>query len=491
MPQRNIGQGCNALSAIIATLRGPARCRPLQQRCEVQSIATSPRVAPALPASATTTLWAVALPAIAATLRYEELQCNVTARHCRSGGWALHVRCKSDLCRTSVRLLSDVRPRTSVHRTSIHRSYVMCPIVLCPTPWRPTSCAMCLVVLRPTILCHAPCCPTSCALPSYVLFCHPAFSSNICLTFVRSLCVTGHSQQRTIFFKLYFVLEFCNKSYVLSQNFGAWDNTMSSDDESTTTQPEPRYLLRSNTQSFEPISLSSRSSRRYHQVSITPSSSSTTPTKNSSSGYTTSTIHQSPFGGVNQWGTPIAAPTFTPSPYPPLQVVTSTLIYTMEVSSSSGRIEKFNGRPCIISLKEFKATFSIVVCELEFKYGANYTKALAFKQFAHYVHYEALDVYKQYSTRILGVTQIPNLTYAVAIATTSQVALQVAIAHHGTMPNNPDPVPTLINLSPQQLIGVIANIPYMRISSQPHLCIVYICVHASLFSWLVYTFDWL
>jgi hypothetical protein len=31
----------------------------------------------------------------------------------------------------------------------------------------------------------------------------------------------------------------------------------------------------------------------------------------------------------------------------------------------------------------------------------------------------------------------------------------------------------------------------MIISSQPPLCIVYICVHVSLFSWLVYIFDWL
>jgi len=37
--------------------------------------------------------------------------------------------------------------------------------------------------------------------------------------------------------------------------------------------------------------------------------------------------------------------------------------------------------------------------------------------------------------------------------------LQVAIAHHGTVPNNPDPVPTSINLSLQQLIIATANIP--------------------------------
>jgi hypothetical protein len=66
----------------------------------------------------------------------------------------------------------------------------------------------------------------------------------------------------------------------------------------------------------------------------------------------------------------------------------------MEVSNSFRRIEKLNGRPCTISLREFKATFSTMVCELEFKYGANYTKAFAFKQLARYVDYEALDVYE-------------------------------------------------------------------------------------------------
>jgi hypothetical protein len=131
----------------------------------------------------------------------------------------------------------------------------------------------------------------------------------------------------------------------------------------------------------------------------------------------------------------------------------------MEVSSSFGRIEKFSGRPGTISLREVKATFSTVVCELELKYGVNYTEAFAFKQLAHYVHYEALDVYEQHFARILGVTQIPNPAYAIAIATASQAALQAAIAHHGTMSNNPDPVPTSVNLSPQQLIATTANIP--------------------------------
>jgi hypothetical protein len=76
----------------------------------------------------------------------------------------------------------------------------------------------------------------------------------------------------------------------------------------------------------------------------------------------------------------------------------------MEVKSSFRKIEKFSGRPGNIFLKEFKATFSIVICELELKYGVNYIEAFTFKQLAHYVHYVALDVYEQHFTRILDIT---------------------------------------------------------------------------------------
>jgi hypothetical protein len=75
------------------------------------------------------------------------------------------------------------------------------------------------------------------------------------------------------------------------------------------------------------------------------------------------------------------------------------------------------------------------------------------------VHYEALDVYEEHSSKILGVTQIPNPAYATTITTISQAALQPAIAHHGIVPNNQNSVPTLINLFPQQLTIAIANIP--------------------------------
>jgi hypothetical protein len=121
----------------------------------------------------------------------------------------------------------------------------------------------------------------------------------------------------------------------------------------------------------------------------------------------------------------------------------------MEVSSSFERIEKFSERPSTISLKEFKATFLTMVCGLELKYGINYTKAFSFKQLARYVHYEALDVYKQHSPRILGITQIPNLVYATTIAIASQATLQASIAHHGTVPNNPNSIPILIKKVPQ------------------------------------------
>jgi dTDP-4-dehydrorhamnose reductase len=48
------------------------------------------------------------------------------------------------------------------------------------------------------------------------------------------------------------------------------------------------------------------------------------------------------------------------------------------------------------------------------------------------------DVYEQHSPRILGITQIFNPTYATTIAIASHAALQAAIAHHGTVLNNPN-----------------------------------------------------
>jgi hypothetical protein len=52
-------------------------------------------------------------------------------------------------------------------------------------------------------------------------------------------------------------------------------------------------------------------------------------------------------------------------------------------------------------LREFKVTFSTMVCELELKYGTNYIEVFVFKQLARYVHSEALDVYGQHFLRIL------------------------------------------------------------------------------------------
>ncbi len=53
----------------------------------------------------------------------------------------------------------------------------------------------------------------------------------------------------------------------------------------------------------------------------------------------------------------------------------------------------------------------------------------------------------------------PNPVHATVITTALQAALQAAIAHHGTMPNNLDLIPIPINFSPQQLIPVTTNIP--------------------------------
>ncbi len=58
----------------------------------------------------------------------------------------------------------------------------------------------------------------------------------------------------------------------------------------------------------------------------------------------------------------------------------------------------------------------------------------------------------------MGIIQIPNPAYAIAIATTSQATFQAAIAHHGNVPSNPDPVPISVIISPQQLITITANI---------------------------------
>ncbi len=95
----------------------------------------------------------------------------------------------------------------------------------------------------------------------------------------------------------------------------------------------------------------------------------------------------------------------------------------MEVSSSFKGIDKFSRRPCAIFFREFKVTFSTMICELELKYVANYTEAFTFKQLAHYVHYEALDVYEQHFLKIFDIIQILNPAYATTIATASQAKL--------------------------------------------------------------------
>jgi hypothetical protein len=66
---------------------------------------------------------------------------------------------------------------------------------------------------------------------------------------------------------------------------------------------------------------------------------------------------------------------------------------------------------------------------------------------ARYVHYESLDVDEQHFPRILGVTKIPNPAYAIAITTAFQPTLQATNAHHGTMPNKQNLLPTSVSFS--------------------------------------------
>ncbi len=64
----------------------------------------------------------------------------------------------------------------------------------------------------------------------------------------------------------------------------------------------------------------------------------------------------------------------------------------------------------------------------------------------------------------MSVPQIPNLTYVTTIAIASQATHQAAITHHGTMPNNLEPVPILVNFFPQQLIvGIANNLPTINV----------------------------
>jgi hypothetical protein len=160
--------------------------------------------------------------------------CSVATSHCR---WPLlwSSRAFCDAVTTDVTLPIFVHPRTFVRLGT----FVKLPFVqgrsldFCPLDLHRSR------VVRPWTFVRWTCglpsyglCPAFCHLVSYVLpSCH----------FVRHPFVTIHSHWCIIFFKPYVVLELCNYFSILLQSFGAWDNTMSLDDESTTVQPKPRY----------------------------------------------------------------------------------------------------------------------------------------------------------------------------------------------------------------------------------------------------------
>jgi len=117
--------GVVVLSDIATTLRGPARCRTLQQHAARSSVLSAIAATLRRPArccsNAGRTLQAAVrcrpMPQQRCELqrsrpslqRYEELQCSTAARHRRSGGWALHVRLSSDVCLTFVPRISSRR----------------------------------------------------------------------------------------------------------------------------------------------------------------------------------------------------------------------------------------------------------------------------------------------------------------------------------------------------------------------------------------------
>ncbi len=118
----------------------------------------------------------------------------------------------SDICQTFVGGPTSVRCQTSVHRllsdvrlpsdvkllsTDFCRTLDFCPMSDFHPQTSVARSSVGLLSVGPASCCRAV--VPSCTLSSYCLAvlrrvsCCPAFSSNICLTFVRSLCVTSHS----------------------------------------------------------------------------------------------------------------------------------------------------------------------------------------------------------------------------------------------------------------------------------------------------------
>jgi hypothetical protein len=141
---------------------------------------------------------------------------------------------------TSIRLLSDIRPMFVRFLSNIRRTFVRLSSILryCHIE----SC--CPVVLRHVVLLfyHTMSCHLV-VLSFYHLAILPLCRSIILLD-LRATSVHHHSFHLTHrIFQPYIVLEFCTWGFILLQNFGAWDNTMSLDDKSITAHPKLRYQL--------------------------------------------------------------------------------------------------------------------------------------------------------------------------------------------------------------------------------------------------------
>jgi len=146
----------------------------------------------------------------------------------------------------SIELSSDVRP-TSVgfssnfHPTSVYWTFVhglpsvgpasCCPIVMSSYVMRLPSYVLYHTVLR-TVL-------SSCLLIQHLFDFHPTFVQRSFDLHAISVCHGSFPSMHCILQIVHCVRIFL--CCVLSQHFRAWDNTMSSDDESTTAQPKPKY----------------------------------------------------------------------------------------------------------------------------------------------------------------------------------------------------------------------------------------------------------
>jgi len=198
-------------------------------------------------------------------------------------------------------ILHPIILRTSSYALS---SYVF--VILRPASWRPTPTALHPIILPFYLFIR-------CSFYFWSTFVQPSF--DVHLTSFQRSSVVNHSQRHTRFFKLYVVLELCSQCFVLLQNFRHGTtpclqmmkvlllNQSPSINYEVTHNPLSEFLYGHD---LHNVTIKHQQHQRHLvqrllgiQVQVT--------------------LHQRyirvHFGGAHQWGTPVAAPIFTPSPY--------------------------------------------------------------------------------------------------------------------------------------------------------------------------------